>query len=111
MSEFESMPPSSPATVEPPTSPLAIVSLVAGIATWIFLPVIGALTAIITGHIAKNKIRNNAEALKGSGMATAGLILGYLQIVLAIIPICVIVILALLGPAIGEVFSNVVINI
>jgi len=92
----------------PQTSTLAIVSLITGIATWIILPLIGAIIAIITGHLAKNEIGASMGRLAGSGMATAGLVLGYVQIVLVVIPVCTILVLALLGPAIGDIFSNIV---
>ena len=41
------------------------------------------------------------------GIALAGLILGYVQIVLIILPACCILVLALLGPGIGSVFSSI----
>lgn len=100
----------SPVTV-PQTSTLAIVSLVSGIVTWFLVPIIGAITAIITGHMAKKEIRKSDEQLSGDGLATAGLVLGYLQIVFVVVPVCVIVILALLGPAIGNIFSNIIMDI
>jgi hypothetical protein len=85
-------------------SALAIVSLITGIASWVFLPIVGALTAIITGHLAISEINKSSGMLKGKGMATAGLILGYIQIAVFLI---VIVVLTLLAPTIGSVFSNV----
>ncbi|KAA3643603.1 MAG: pilus assembly protein [Chloroflexi bacterium] len=39
-----------------------------------------------------------------------GLLVGC-GVVLVVIPICVIVLLALLGPAIGDVFSNIILDI
>jgi len=93
------------------TSTLAIVSLVAGILGWLILPLIGSLIAIVTGHMAKSRIRESMGQLTGDGLATAGLVLGYLQIMLIVVPICLIVLLALMGPAIGNVFSNIVLNI
>ena len=95
----------------PQTSTLAIVSLIAGIATWIFLPLVGALIAIVTGHMAKKEIRASMGRLTGDGLATAGLVLGYMQIILVVIPVCLIVFLALLGPSIGNVFSNIILDI
>lgn len=99
--------------IPPPTqsSTLATISLIAGILTWFLLPILGALIAIITGHLAKREIRESAGRLTGDGLATAGLVLGYLQLLLIVVPVCVIVILALLGPAIGDVFSNIILNI
>lgn len=59
-------------------STMAIISLIAGIAGFIqILPVIGPIVAIITGHIAKKEIKNSGGMITGNGMATAGLILGY----------------------------------
>ena len=89
------------------TSNLAVVSLVAGILTWILIPVLGAIVAIVTGHMAKRDIRQSQGYLEGNGMATAGLVLGYIQIIVMVISICIITILVLLGPSIGDVFSNI----
>jgi hypothetical protein len=70
------------------TSSMATVSLIAGIASWVILPFIAAIVAIVTGHMAKNEIRNSNGRLTGDGMATAGLVLGYLQIGLAVVGFC-----------------------
>jgi len=93
------------------TSTLATVSLITGILTWVIIPIVGAIAAVVTGHLAKKEIRISAGHLTGDGLATAGLVLGYVQLVLVIVPICTILLLALLGPAIGDVFSNIVENI
>ena len=67
-------------------SPLAIVSLVLGIVgllcCGLFLFSIGAL---ITGFLARKQIGESQGRLKGAGMATAGLILGAVAIVLGIV--------------------------
>jgi hypothetical protein len=60
-------------------STLAILSLVFGIASYLVVPVIGSLAAIILGHIAKSEIKKSNGTLTGNGMATAGLVLGYVQ--------------------------------
>ncbi len=69
------------------TSSLAVVSLVAGILGWSLLPLIGSIAAIITGHMARAEIRRAPERLDGDGMALAGLILGYVMLVLGTIGI------------------------
>jgi hypothetical protein len=66
--------------VAPTTSTSAIVSLIFGILSWVFIPVVGALVAIIAGHIARSEIRNAHGRIEGDGLAVAGLILGYLQL-------------------------------
>ena len=60
-----------------PDSPLAIVSLVAAVAGWSILPVIGGVIAIITGHLSKKEIQDSEGRLRGGGLATAGLVVGY----------------------------------
>lgn len=94
-----------------PKSTKAIISLVAGILGWTLLPILGGIVAVITGHLAKKEIKESNQAVGGGGMATAGLILGYANIVLLLCPVLVIVVLALLGPAIGNIFSNVILQI
>lgn len=68
------------------TSSKAIISLVFGILFFLFpLPIV----AIIFGHLALSEIRKSAGRLTGEGMATAGLILGYIGA--AALPIILIV--------------------
>lgn len=69
----------TPPPVMPRTSTTAIISLIGGIAGWTVLPLIGSIVAIITGHMAKNEIKRSAGMVTGNGMATAGLILGYIS--------------------------------
>lgn len=93
------------------TSTLAVISLIAGIVSFILLPLLGGIAAIITGGLAKKEIREGGGRYSGEGMATAGQILGWINVVLVAIPVCLIVILALLGPSIGNVFSNIIIDL
>ena len=66
------------------TSTLAIISLISGIVSWFMLPVIAAIAAVITGHMAKSEIRKSNGMIGGNGLATAGLVLGYIQLGLGI---------------------------
>ncbi len=68
------------------TSTLAVVSLCFGIAGWTVLPLIGAIVAVICGHLARREIRQTvSEPLDGDGLAVTGLVLGYAQLVLSVI--------------------------
>ena len=67
------------------TNPLAIVSLIFGILGWTFLPVIGNLVAIVCGHIARSQIQQSRGAQQGDGLALAGLIIGYLGLLLGVV--------------------------
>ena len=77
-----------PAVVATPqgTSGLAIASLICGILVFVTFGLAG-LAAVITGHMALSRIRKSAGALKGRGMAIAGLVMGYLGFGLTFIAI------------------------
>jgi DNA-directed RNA polymerase subunit RPC12/RpoP len=67
--------PGNVATTGQQTSRLAIASLVCSLSS--FITCIGWLPGIVCGHLAKSRIRRN-PSLKGAGLATAGLVIGYL---------------------------------
>ncbi|MDH5821591.1 DUF4190 domain-containing protein [Luteimonas sp. RD2P54] len=75
------------------TSPLAIVSLIAGILGILPFPLIASLVAVITGHLARGQIRRQPERYDGDGLALAGLILGYAMILLSVLLMGVFVLL------------------
>src|SRR6266480_2222809 len=79
-------PPPVPEPV-PRTAPTAIWSLVLAILSftcgWLFT----AIPAVICSHIARSKIRKSGGALAEMGIATAGLILGYIALVLGVMGI------------------------
>ncbi|MDI6770487.1 MAG: DUF4190 domain-containing protein [Anaerolineales bacterium] len=91
MSNYSSLPPITR------SSTMALVSLIAGIAGWTVLPFLGSIVAIITGHMAKSEISKSGGAVTGGGMATFGLILGYLAVVGGLCLLCIGVILPLVG--------------
>ena len=69
--------------VSAPTSGMAIASLVLGIAGWFFLVLaVPSILAIVFGFIAKARIRRSAGALRGNGLAVAGIVLGFTALVL-----------------------------
>jgi hypothetical protein len=67
-----------------PTSSLSITSLIMGIVGWVLIPIVGGIIAVITGHMAKKEIRESKGLLGGDGLATAGLVLGYANLVLGL---------------------------
>src|SRR6266516_5375812 len=84
----ETLPPPPPVPQPiPRTPPIAIWSLVLAVLSffcgWLFT----AIPAVICGHITRSKIRKSGGGLGGTGIATAGLILGYIALVLGIMAI------------------------
>lgn len=65
------------------TSVTAVFSLVFGIICWVAMPFIGAVVAVVCGHVARGEIRRAPPGtIEGDGMAIAGLILGYAHLAL-----------------------------
>jgi hypothetical protein len=79
------------------TSTLAIISLIGGITGFTILPFLGAIVAVITGHMAQSEIKKSGGMITGKGMAIAGLIMGYLVLAGGICAICLAIVLPLLG--------------
>jgi Domain of unknown function (DUF4190) len=56
------------------TSGMAIASLVLGI-LWIYW--LGSILALVFGYLAKSEIRRSPQRFEGNGLATAGIVLGW----------------------------------
>jgi hypothetical protein len=68
--------------VSVPTNSLAIVSLVSSILSWVFLPLVGGIVGLITGIMARKEIKQGNGAQGGDGMATVGIIVSAINIVI-----------------------------
>jgi hypothetical protein len=71
-----------------PNSTMAVISLVAGILGLTLVPIAGSIVAIITGFMARNEIKASEGALGGDGLATGGLVLGFIGVGLAVLGLC-----------------------
>src|SRR5262249_50359761 len=90
-----------PYRVEPPTDGKALASMIFGIVGMLcFWGVLG-IPAVILGHLAKSSISKSMGRLKGEGMATAGLVMGYLNIALGVLIVIAIVVPAVKGTKVG----------
>jgi hypothetical protein len=86
-----SLPPSPlPAGMRRPTNALAVVALVLGI-IWFWW--IGSILAVIFGHVARGQIKASGGVQTGSGLAIAGIVLGWVGVG----TLSLIVVLALIG--------------
>jgi uncharacterized membrane protein len=76
-----------PRTNLPHTNPLAVAALVCGIGQFFTLG-LGTIPAVILGHMSHRQIRRTGE--QGRGMATAGLVLGWIGVALWVIFITIV---------------------
>lgn len=81
----------------PKTHPLAITSLVLGIVALLFFPagVLFGVPAAYFGHRAQSQIQQSSGELGGAGLATAGLVLGYIGTLLGAIALVAFVVFCL----------------
>ena len=78
-------------------SGLAITSLVLGILSLVCFGVLAGIPAIICGHMARARARRYPAVYGGAGMALAGLIMGYVGVVVTLV-----VLPAMLLPALSQ---------
>jgi hypothetical protein len=71
-----------------PTSTLAIVSLVSALLGFTFVPLIGTIVALVTGYMARNETRSIPPRASGNELATAGIVMGWIQVGLLVLGCC-----------------------
>jgi hypothetical protein len=94
MNQFDSPQPPSPNPYAPaplPQSTLALISMIAGILGFTILPTLGSIVALITGYLARQETRAVPPKFSGDGMATAGIIMGWIGIGLFVVGICCVI--------------------
>jgi DUF1707 SHOCT-like domain/Domain of unknown function (DUF4190) len=74
--------------VKAPANQMAVISLGFGIGQ-IMLPFVGAVVAIVCGHRARHEILQTGES--GDGMAVAGLVLGYIGVILPLLAVIIVI--------------------
>lgn len=80
---MNSLPPVVPGAGHSRTSGLAVGSMILGIASLVLcLGPLAGIPAVILGHKANSDIRKSGGIVQGGGMAVAGLVTGYLSILM-----------------------------
>lgn len=106
-SPYQAAPPSwqgaGPTYGYPPrrTNAMAVVALVVGIAGLTVVPLIGSIVAVIVAPIARREIARTGE--EGWGMATAGLVTGWIGIGLTALVVLFFVLMAAFGLGLASV--------
>ena len=85
-------PPMAPIARALPNEAMAIAAFVLGIAGFMICPLILGVAAIIVGYMARNNIQASQGTLGGDGFATAGIILGWVNIGLTVLFVIIAVI-------------------
>jgi hypothetical protein len=70
------------------TNALAVASLVSSLFFWVWG--VGAILGIVFGFIARSQIKRAGRTERGSGMALAGIIIGFATLVIAIVVIVIV---------------------
>jgi hypothetical protein len=78
------------------TSGKAITSLVLGIGGFVIFPVVLSILAIVFGRSAKREIAER-PGLGGAGLATAGIVLGWIGVALVVLAALLIALLVVVG--------------
>ena len=76
------------------TEGFAIASLVCGIVGFFAVPIVGSVLAIVFGSVARKRIADDPD-LGGTEMARAGIIIGWIGVVLGLLAIVFFIVLAL----------------
>src|SRR5262245_44912681 len=76
----QAMPQRQPYMGQQQTEGKATASLILGILSLTCFSIFAGIPAVICGHKAQSNIRKSAGRLGGQGMATAGLVMGYISI-------------------------------
>ena len=96
----------TPPYAVPQNSSKATTSLVLGIVGVVACGFIAGIPAIIVGRQAQREIDASNGWLTGRGMATAGIVLGWIEVGLAILATVVVVVVFALGGAISNAFED-----
>lgn len=111
----EGLPAGSPSSgyVQPPAAVVpaqtdggAVAALVIGIASFFVCPLVGGIVAIVLGRSSERRIAASRGALTGEGLARAGVILGWINVVLGVLLLIIWAALISILAGLGRDFSR-----
>ncbi len=76
---------------------MAIASLIMGIGGFFFCPLLFGVLAVVFGYIGRGHIRETGGHVQGDSFATAGIILGFIQIGLVVLVALIWAIIAIIA--------------
>ncbi|OFW59897.1 MAG: hypothetical protein A2W01_12070 [Candidatus Solincola sediminis] len=72
---------------------MAVISLICALASFLVFPFIPAIAATILGFKSRDRIRKDPSGLEGEGLALAGIIIGSINIFLAVLVFILVIML------------------
>ena len=96
---------------EQKTSGGAVTSLVLGILSFACIGPLAGIPAIIVGHVSLSNIKKSDGELTGGGLAVAGLILGYVNLLIFIIYILCVTVFGVFGDTIRSEMEGAVMEL
>ena len=75
------------------TDDMAVISLICALASFLVFPFIPAIAATILGFKSRDRIRKDPSGLEGEGLALAGIIIGSINIFLAVLVFILVIML------------------
>jgi uncharacterized membrane protein YjgN (DUF898 family) len=94
VSPGSALPVVAPQYVVAPTEDKAVISMILGILSLVSFSILAGIPAIILGKMSRNNIRASSGRLGGEGMATAGIVMGWVSV--ALLGLGVLVVLAII---------------
>jgi hypothetical protein len=82
-----------------PTAGKATASLILGICGFVICPLIPSILAVVFGNQARAEIEESRGRLDGGGLATAGIVLGWIGIGLCAVAIAFVVVVIIVAAA------------
>jgi hypothetical protein len=74
-----------------------VISLILGILGLVSFSILAGIPAIILGNMSRNNIRASSGRLGGEGMATAGIVMGWVSVGLAGLAVLVVIIIIIVA--------------
>jgi Domain of unknown function (DUF4190) len=85
----------------PQTDDKAVISLVLGVLSLISFSILAGIPAIIVGRMSRENIRASSGRLTGEGMATAGIVMGWVSVGLAGVVLLIVLLVVIFAVAAG----------
>jgi uncharacterized membrane protein YjgN (DUF898 family) len=88
-----------PQYVAAPTEDKAIISMILGILALVSFSILAGIPAIILGKMSRDNIRASSGRLSGEGMATAGIVMGWVSVGLVGLAVLVVLVIIIFAAA------------